>query len=85
MKITKRQLRRIIKEERRKLSEANYLSDEAIRQMRDQDEEAYDAKVDEMKAAIRRAIRAAISGPVSITIDDVENACEQTILEFYYS
>ena len=40
MKVTKRQLRRIIKEERRKLSEANYLSDEAIRQMRDQDDEA---------------------------------------------
>jgi len=79
MKITKRQLKRIIREEKQKLQELDFSSPAG-----QTDKRAYDAKVDEMKAAIRRAIRAAISGPVSITIDDVENACEQTILEFYY-
>ena len=43
MKITKRQLRRIIKEEKAKLIEANHLSGEAIRQMSAQDEQIQSA------------------------------------------
>jgi len=78
MKLTKRQLKRIIKEEKQKLQELDA-------EMTGEDyKEAYIDKLDQLQAAIRSAISIALQGKVQIAIQDVEAACEQTILEFYY-
>jgi len=86
MKITKRQLKRIIREEKQKLQELDFSgpATQTDAELYGDDEEAYIAKLDQLQAAIRSAISIALQGKVQIDIQDVEAACEQTILEFYY-
>jgi len=86
MKITKQQLRRIIREEKQKLQELDFSgpATQTDAELYGNDEEAYIAKLDELQAALRSALSMATQGNVQIAIEDAEDACEQTIQEFYY-